>query len=192
MPELPLHEIKEPKLTDAKLVGYGADFPKVVESAITALKAGDTQGFVANMFPASELRHPESAQRLELLHARLKANPVMVEQMKTDFAAIQASLAGKSVEQPDDKTQVVTLAGAIVENGRTTYQIPERTFKFQLVEGSWRLFDNSTNIRQEIARQSTLGPPDLDLDPIKGEYIQLERLGDRWRLGKMKVISLRP
>jgi hypothetical protein len=184
-PEPPANIIKEPVLTDAKLSGYGSNIGEVIGSALDALNAGKTDDFVANMFPASELRHPDAATHLKTLQSRLSASPEMVEQMKTDLVAI-SELTPKM--EDGGKTAVFALAGAEVEYGRGKITLPDRTFKFQLVEDSWRLFDNSTAVRKEISRQSALPPVEFEgSDEIFGDYIQLERLGDQWRLGKIKV-----
>jgi hypothetical protein len=177
-------------LTNAELQGWGTDLPKVVSAAITALNDGDTKAFVANMFPASELRHPDAKARLESLDAKLKSQPTMVAQMKADFsllADVEPSIEG------DGKTAVFEIAGQDTEIGRTKYKVklPNRTFKFQLVEGSWRLYDHSTAVHAAIEKQSALAPPDLSGDAIPGEYVQLERLGDRWRILKIKTDKMR-
>ena len=185
----PSNVIKEPVLTKAAITGYGSDLGQVLNSAMAALNEGDTDAFVAKMFPASELRHPDAAARLAKLQARLKANPQMVEQMKTDLA-LASELSPKM--EDGGKTAVFEIAGGEAPYGRGTIPLPDRTFKFQLVEGSWRLFDNSTAIRKEIARQSALKPPAISSyqgssDKPDGEFITLERLGDQWRLGDLKA-----
>lgn len=184
-PDPPANIIKEPVLTNAKLSGYGGNIGEVIGKALDSLNAGKTDDFVANMFPASELRHPDAATQLKTLQARIVASPEMVEQMKTDLAAISEL----TPEMEDGGTTAVfALAGAEVEYGRGKITLPDRTFKFQLVEDSWRLYDNSTAVRKEISRQSALPPPKFEApDEIDGDYIQLERLGDQWRIGKIKV-----
>ncbi|MDA1250565.1 MAG: hypothetical protein O2820_15215 [Planctomycetota bacterium] len=184
-PEPPVSVIKEPVLTNAKLSGYGGDIGEVVGKALAALNAGESEAFVANMFPASELRHPDAAAQQAILKAKLAASPEMIEQMKTDLAAI-SELTPKM--EDGGKTAVFALAGGEIEYGRGKITLPNRTFKFQLVEGSWRLFDNTTAIRKEISRQSALSPPEFEgPEEISGDYIQFERLGDQWRLGKIQV-----
>lgn len=187
--ETPSNVIKEPVLTKAAITGYGSDLGQVLNSAMAALNEGDTDGFVAKMFPASELRHPDATARLAKLQTRLKANPQMLEQMKTDLA-LASELSPKM--EDGGKTAIFEIAGGEAPYGRGTIPLPDRTFKFQLVEGSWRLYDNSTGIRKEIARQSALKPPAISSyesasDKPDGEYITLERLGDQWRLGDLKA-----
>jgi len=181
----PSSVIREPVLTAAQLQGYGSDIGNVISKALDALNAGQTDTFVAHMFPASELRHPDSATRLKTLQARIAASPEMVEQMKTDLA--QISELTPAMEDAG-RTAVFALAGGEMKYGRGTVTLPDRTFRFQLVEGSWRLFDNSTAIRREISRQSALAPPAFEgSDEITGDYIQLIRFGDQWRIGRIKV-----
>lgn len=185
----PSNIIKEPVLTNAAITGYGGDLGQVMNSAMAALNEGDTDAFVSKMFPASELRHPNASARLATLQARLKANPQMIQQMKTDLA-LASELSPKM--EDGGKTAVFEIAGGEAPYGRGTVSLPDRTFKFQLVEGSWRLYDNSTVIRKEIARQSALKPPPVSdfqtgSEEREGDYITLERLGDQWRLGEVKV-----
>lgn len=184
-PEPPTNVIKEPVLTKAELSGYGSDIGEVIGKALNSLNAGNTDEFVANMFPASELRLTDAAAHLKTLKVRIAASPEMVEQMKTDLVAI-SELTPKM--ENGGATAVFALAGGEVEYGRGKVTLPDRTFKFQLVEDSWRLYGNSTAVRKEISRQSALPPPEYEgPDEISGDYIQLERLGDQWRLGKIKV-----
>lgn len=188
-PVPPANVIPEPVLTSALISGYGSDLGRVLSSATAALNEGDTEGFVANLFPASELRHPDAATRLAALQTRLASNPQMVEQMKTDL--VLASELSPKMED-GGRTAVFEIAGSEVPYGRGKVTLPDRTFKFQLVEGSWRLFDNSTAMRKEIARQSALEPPSMsefqtESEEPEGEYITLERLGDQWRLGDLKA-----
>jgi len=181
----PSSVISEPVLTAAQLQGYGSDIGNVISKALDALNAGQTDAFVAHMFPASELRHPDAATRLKTLQARIAASPEMVEQMKTDLAQISELTPAM---EDDGRTAVFALAGGEMKYGRGTVTLPDRTFRFQLVEGSWRLFDNSTAIRREISRQSALAPPEFEgSDEITGDYIQLIRFGDQWRIGRIKV-----
>jgi hypothetical protein len=160
----PASVISEPVLTAAQLQGYGSDIGNVISKALDALNAGQTDAFVAHMFPASELRHPDAATHLKTLQTRIAASPEMVEQMKTDFAQISELTPAM---EDNGGTAVFALAGGEMKYGNGT--LPDRTFRFQLVEGSWRLFDNSTAIRREISRQSALAPPEFEgSDEITG------------------------
>jgi hypothetical protein len=182
--------IAAPVLTNAQLAGWGSDLPKVITGAIAALDDGETKAFVANMFPASELRHPDAAAHLVRLEATLKSQPIMITQMKSDLALLDGAIPKM---EDEGKTAVFEIAGKAAEIGRTRYKVklPNRTFKFQLVEGSWRFYDHSPQLHAEIARQSALTPPDLRSRQFEGEYIQLERLGDAWRLGEIRTNKLR-
>jgi len=176
----PSSAISEPVLTTAQLQGYGSDIGNVISKALDALHAGQTDAFVAHMFPASELRHPDAATRLKTLQARIAASPEMVEQMKTDLAQISELTPAM---KDNGRTAVYALPGSEMKYGRGTITLPDRTFQFQLVEDSWRLADNSTAIRREIARQSALAPPELAAqDGNSTDSIQMERLGNQWRL----------
>ena len=181
----PSSAISEPVLTTAQLQGYGSDIGNVISKALDTLNAGQTDAFVAHIFPASELRHPDAATRLKTLQARIAASPEMVEQMKTDLAQISELTPAM---KDDGRTAVYALAGGEMKYGNGTITLPDRTFQFQLVEDSWRLADNSTAIRREISRQSALAPPELaGQDGNSTNSIQLERLGDQWRIRRIGV-----
>ena len=86
-------------------------------------------------------------------------SPEMVEQMKADLAQISEMTPTMN---DGGKTAVFVLAGGEMTYGRGKINPPDRTSRFQLVEGSWRLYDNSTAIRKEISGQSALAPPEFE------------------------------
>ena len=158
-PAPPSGTIAEPVLTAVELRGYGSDIGEVIGKALDAMNAGRTDEFVTHMFPASELRHPDAATHLKTLQARIAASPEMVEQMKADLAQISEMTP---TMKDGGKTAVFVLAGGEMTYGRGKINPPDRTSRFQLVEGSWRLYDNSTAIRKEISGQSALAPPEFE------------------------------
>lgn len=175
-------EFKEPAVTDVKLIGFGNDLATVLRKADEMLEKKDTDGFVKNLFPAGELRHPESESRRAALLQRLKDNPKLLEQMATDIKAMQ-KLTPKLSEAKD--VAEYRIPGTTIEITKTqSVTTPERVFKLQLVEGSWRLPDNTTPARRAVALNLTkpLPAPGQFAGPAGQEKITFERFGDQWRL----------
>lgn len=175
-------EFKEPPVTNLKLVGFGNDLATVLRKAEETLDKKDTEGFVTNMFPAGELRHPEAAARRAALTQRLKDNPKLLEQMLADIKAIQ-KLTPKLSEAKDSAEY--RLAGTTIEISKTlSVTTPERIFKLQLVEGSWRLPDNTTPARRAVAQNLAKPLPALGQFANVQEKITFEKFGDQWRLAQ--------
>ena len=169
--------VAEPKTTGVKLTGFGADLDVAVGKALAALAKGDIELFVTNMFPAGELRHPDADKRLAFVVRRMKANPAPIQQMIADLKAITG--------QPPVLTDAGSVASFRLEGdeitaGRREVKLPTRTFKFQKVENSWRLYDNTTAIRKEVAKQVKLPLPEFT--PEGGAFVTLEKIGDVWRI----------
>ena len=144
------------------------------------LEKNDIEGFVKNLFPAGELRHPEADARWTALTQRLKDNPKLLEQMRADIQAIQ-KLTPKLSESKD--TAEFRLPGTSIEITKTqSVTTPERVFKLQLVDGSWRLPDNTTPARKAVAQNMAKALPGLGQFNGVQEKITFERLGDQWRL----------
>ena len=80
---------KEPAVTIVKLTGFGNDLETVLRKGEETLDKQDVDGFVKNLFPAGELRHPEAESRHAALTQRLKDNPKLLEQMLADFQAMR-------------------------------------------------------------------------------------------------------
>jgi hypothetical protein len=64
-----------------------------------------------------------------------------------------------------------------------------RIVKFQKISGSWRFFDNSTPVREEMARQSRFVPPKLSYPTGIGGFdnhvLPMEKLGSSWRISRI-------
>lgn len=175
-------EFKEPTVNGVKLVGLGNDLETVLRKAEEMLDKKDTDGFVKNMFPAGELRHPEAAARHAALLQRLKDNPKLLEQMGTDIKAMQK--LKPTLSEAKDVAEY-RIPGTTIEITKTqSVTTPERVFKLQLVEGAWRLPDNTTPARRAVALNLTKPLPDAgQYAGAQGqEKITFERFGDQWRL----------
>lgn len=173
---------KEPPVTSVKLTGFGNDLPTVLRKAEETLDKNDVDGFVKNLFPAGELRHPEADSRREALTQRLKDNPKLLEQMRTDIQAIQKLTPTFSDAKA---TAEFRIPGTKIELNKTqSVTTPERLFKLQLVEGSWRLPDNTTPARKAVAKNLTNPLPPAGQFAAVEEKITFERFGDQWRLAQ--------
>ena len=173
-------EFKEPPVTNAKLVGFGNDLTTVLRKAEETLDKKDVDEFVKNLFPAGELRHPDADSRRAALTQRLKDNPKLLEQMQTDFKAMRKLTPTFS----DAKTMAeFRIPGTKIEITKTQSVLtPERIFKLQLVEGSWRLPDNTTPARRAVAQNLSKPLPALGQFAAAQEKITFEKFGDQWRL----------
>ncbi|MFM9963382.1 MAG: hypothetical protein ACKV2Q_19405 [Planctomycetaceae bacterium] len=173
-------EFKEPAVKDVKLVGFGNDLAIVLRKAEETLDKKDVDGFVKNLFPAGELRHPDADSRRAALTQRLKDNPKLFEQMLTDIKAMQ-KLTPKLSDAKD--VAEYRLPGTPIEiNKQQSVTSPERVFKLQLVEGSWRLPDNTTTARRAVAQNLAKPLPAIGQFAAAQEKITFERFGDQWRL----------
>lgn len=171
---------QEPSLTKAKLPGLGSDLPTVLSKAEELLNNNEISNFVTHLFPAGELRHPDAKARGAALAQRLKDQPRLIEQMKSDLQVIQKLTPTYSTAKDVAEYR---LPGTKLPLTRTqTVTTPERVFKFQLVEGSWRFPDNTTPARRTVAQNLARTLPSLTQFPGVQEKVTLERLGDHWRL----------
>ena len=175
-------EFKEPPVSNVKLTGFGNDLETVLRKGEEALDKQDVDGFVKNLFPAGELRHPEAELRHVALTQRLKDNPKLLEQMLADFQVMR-----KLTPQISEKKDVAEyrLAGTKIEITKTqSVMTPERVFKLQLVEGSWRLPDNTSPARLAVAKNLAKPLAEVGQFAAGPEKITFERFGDHWRLAQ--------
>jgi len=172
----------EPATTDVALASFGDDLNVAIAKSVAALEQNDLDTFVLNMFPAGELRRPDAVQRRARIVARLTADPVPVTQMIADLKAV----LGKTPTYEDSQqVAVFQLQGAVIEQKRLKFQLPDRIFKFRKVEGSWRLYDNTTETRKAVAVQSALKPPDLPpAGGVSARSVVFEKIGDAWRIAE--------
>ncbi len=176
------NEFKEPAVTNVKLTGFGKDLETVLRKGEEALDKKDVDGFVKNLFPAGELRHPEAESRHAALVQRLKDNPKLLEQMLADFQAMRKFKPQLSEKKDSAEFRI---PGTKIELSKTqSVMTPERVFKLQLVEGSWRLPDNTTPTRLAVAKNLANALPDVGSFPAGPEKITFERFGDHWRLAQ--------
>jgi hypothetical protein len=177
----PLAAVPSPKDDKVTLVGYGDDLPKALKAGLAALEADDIESFVDHFFPAGELGRLRSNNGKAKLVARLKKQTELIEQMRADLKAASQIPAEFNV----DKTVATFTLSAASDDPVAA----PRIVKFQKVSGSWRFFDNSTPVREEMARQSRLIPPKLSypVSPIAADShaLLMEKLGSSWRISRI-------
>jgi hypothetical protein len=176
-----LAAVPSPKDDKVALVGYGDDLPKVLKAGLAALEAGEIESFIDHLFPAGELGRLQANNGKAKLVARLKKQPELIEQMRRDLKAWGELSAQFNAEK--------TLATITLPAASDDPVPAPRIVKFQKVTGSWRFFDNSTRVREEMARQSRLVPPKLSypvgLGGADSHALLMEKLGSSWRISRM-------
>jgi hypothetical protein len=188
----PLAVVPSPKLDKIKLVGYGSDLSQVLKSSLAALDTGELESFIDHVFPAGELGRLQAHGKPQLV-ARLNKQRELFEQMRRDLKA----LGDATPEFNADKTVATFVLRTPTADKRLGDAPPElRTVKFQKVAGSWRFYDNSTPVREEIARQSRLLPPKLKysagMRTENPDVLVMEKLGSSWRLAALPDPRPRP
>jgi hypothetical protein len=180
-------ELHLPASEGQKLTQLGSDLKVVLKQASKLLDDGDYKEFVEGLFPASEiarLKTPGAMQELLLLFQRgpdsapfveggkrMTGSPLLIS-LKADLALLQ------------------TMTPEVAEQGKlAVFHIdakpdqPARDIKFQLVEGSWRFFDNAERITNELSAQSKLKPRSAVV------VVQMERVGGNWRFIELPAIK---
>lgn len=176
--------VKEPPdPRQLELVGYGPDLDVVIEKAIATLERGDVATFIDRLFPASELALLHERKERQALADRIGANPAAVKQMIADLKAIKKQ---KAILKESDDVAIALIERGTVEIGDTVgtkrkLDLPSQRFKFQKVNGSWRLFDEGARAREELARLSKLTPKEFKLTMT----LVFERFGDAWRIAEL-------
>lgn len=176
--------LPDPVTTNVSLKGFGNDLKTVLTRSVQSLERGELREFVEHMFPAGELRRPDANERLDVVLQRLEANPSIVQQMIDDLKAVQ----GLTPTYEDGrKVAVFVVAGRRVKNRMLSYQVPDRTFKFQSVEGAWRLYDNTTDLRNQVVAISRMEPIESNI-PARGNRqfgpptVIMEKVDGNWRI----------
>ena len=147
--------------------GYGDDLAAVLEKGIKALEAGEHRAFIENLYPADEVRRlKKDEQKFEQLLLQLENHPAMAKQMLADLQ----DLKGKTIAIGNQKK------AATIRLRDAGPRTQARDVKFELVDGSWRFFDASPKLFEQIVRQSKLTPVG------QVTTIEFERLGDHWRM----------
>ncbi len=115
--------------------GLGGDLKKALASATRLLQADETEQFIRAMYPLPKLGRLTNSDELRKLLGRLKANPAMKEAMLRDL-----QFAARSEIDVKESVAEVTLPPLVQGD-------PERTVKFEKVQGNWRFFDSDAPTR---------------------------------------------
>jgi len=167
-----------PDISQKKLDRYPGTLAEALQLAITDLQAKRVEAFVDRLFPRGESGHPDAALRRKQLKLRLAQHPEMIEQMVAD---LQSILRTQQVRRIVGTVATISVKGKSRSGKRgDRIQLPDRTFRFEKTDGSWRFKDTTSELVKVQAQVAAKKPPSL------GEFgtadaIIMERFGDRWR-----------
>ncbi len=138
--------------------GFSGDLTECLTQAANALEGGALPTFINKMLPSTDFRdYAAGTDGLELVQF-LERNPAMMSAMEAELRA----LAKETPELSADESVA-------------TFQQNGRTVRFQLVDGSWRFFDDSLPVQTAIFQQAQQQPTDVRV------ILRFERIGDAWR-----------
>jgi hypothetical protein len=167
-----------PKISKEPLSGYPGSLAEALQAAVVDIQADRTEAMVDRLFPRGELGHPEAALRCKQLTARLKQHPEMAKQMLSD---LQAILKTQDVQRASGDAAAIAMKGQLVSTGRgRQMRLPDRTFRFEKVEGFWRFQDSTSKLVETQAKIAEKAPPPLS-EFGASDVVIMERFGDRWR-----------
>ena len=154
-----LPNVSDPEADSVTLpAGFSEDLTECLTQAAVALEGGALPTFISKMLPPSDYReYAAGTDGLELVQF-LERNPAMI-------TAMEAELRALAKETPE-----LSADGSVA-----TFQQNGRTVRFQLVDGSWRFFDDSLPVRTAIFQQAQQQPSDVRV------ILRFERIGDAWR-----------
>ncbi len=161
-----------------RVIGLGDNLTSALVRAEALLQPDSYKEFVERTFPESELRRLDAAKRIASIVARMKARPELAAKIKSDLAAARSQRptlgeGGRLATFHLDRTG--SFRGQPLK-------LKPRELKFQKVNGHWRLFDNTTVIRKEVARLEILSPV---VFASPRATLTFERIRDHWRLVKL-------
>jgi hypothetical protein len=155
--------------------GLGDDLDSVLAQAVQLLQRKDYAGFVASLFPVSEVERIQLRENgTDEILLVLEQQPQMIGAMLRDLSKL------RSLDPVTSTADLVEF-----ELPPPVESEPPRIVRFQLVDGNWRFFDNSSQMRAQI-RQYAAG----HAGPAPGEMtITWERLGQDWRLSSLDFLQ---
>lgn len=148
--------------------GYGSDFGAVLKKSISDLKAENYEEFLTRILPLRVLQTLTEQGTLEMAAEQYKTNPQLAKLMLADLEAI-----AKAPAKPAKDLIQLTLLG------RNQFEAP-REIRFQLSGGSWRFFDQATEIRTE--QNLVIANAEVPRDSHAESILTFERIRDHWRL----------
>jgi hypothetical protein len=167
-----------PEISQEPLSGYSGSLAEALQAAIVDLQTNRVEPLIERLFPRGELGHPEATLRHKQLTARLKQHPEMAERMLSD---LQAILRTQDVQKASGVTATISMRGQLISIGRgRQMRLPDRTFRFEKVEGFWRFQDSTSKLVESRAKIAARSP--LPLTEFgAADVVIMERFGDRWR-----------
>lgn len=150
----------------AQIEGYGDDFLQVLRKGGAALKAGQYEEFVTRVFPIAEVLELQRTGQLEAIAQQFRSNPALVVAMGADFEAML-----QAEPEPKDGAIRLGLSGQSDDEGI-------REVRWQLVGGSWRFFDQTTEAKERIQQV------ERDAGYVRA-ILKFERVRDHWRLTEL-------
>lgn len=156
--------------------GFGSNFSNAMFAAAGTLDSGNLEKFVRGMYPLQELARVTKGDQLKRLLFRLTQNPEMAKTMTKDLQLVANSKDVTVRKTADGKTSVAT-----VRLPPTTRDGKPREFRFELVDGNWRLFDS---LREARAEHTKLLAAPVAGYTIPGQQVTLmmQWSDDSWRL----------
>ena len=150
----------------AMVEGYGDDFRQVLERGGADLKAGKYEEFLTSVLPLAEVLELKRTDQLEAVAEQFRTYPALVASMSADFEAMSQTQA-----QPEDGAIRLGLSGSSDDEGT-------REVRWQLVGGSWRFFDQTTEAKDRIKQV------EKDAGLVRA-ILKFERVRDHWRLTEL-------
>ena len=151
------------------VAGLGSDLKKMLSDAVQLLENRQVAEFILTVYPLAELAELSERKAFENLLARLNSRPEMIAAMIRDLR--DAATATPAIR---DNEAMITLPPLVPGD-------PERKFRFQLVQGNWRLFDGNAESREEYRQLIKGNIPAVTTPGVKG-ILLLTRDGENWRM----------
>lgn len=169
---------------NSEVSGFGDDLDIVLQKAIEVLQDdesifGPTRNFAENMFPIGELQHPVGWQLLSRkasLADRVDRSPELLEQMIVDFKQMQQ--IPPQYEQ-DGRLAIFVLRGS---TDASTSRTPDRQIRMELIDGNWRLFDNTKPAIEEVSKWSNHPLSNSEELSRHMPFIRLRKTDSGWKL----------
>lgn len=156
--------------SNSEVPGYGDDLQAALEAAIIDLKANEFEAFIQKMLPVSAVEKLLADEQLAFTAKQYELYPEMAQATIADLEAIRQL----SVKPEGDLVRLQL-------SGRTPGE-KEREVRLQRVGGSWRFYDQASELQPGIDRLMERGEK-LAADPNAFEpLLKFERIRDHWRL----------
>ncbi len=159
-------------------VGYQLPLKETLAAAVEDLEGDNVLRFIRMFFPADELQRISTSLEgkpfpQEMLLMRIKARPEMITQMKDDLKRIQEL---EPQMEDSGNVAVYTIPGEMVTTERTSYKLPDRTFRLAKDGESWKIAPSAPKLQKKLAEMESYESQPLTVT------IVFEQIGDAWRI----------